>query len=93
MTGKVREITASGLLDDYMDEAECAAGLGIAPITLARWRGLKKGPPYTRVSRRILYHRQGTKAWVAAQEQQSEHPKRTAKRKAANADAAPIPTP
>ena len=87
MTGKAREIAAPGLLDDYMEEEECAAGLGIALITLARWRAQRRGPPYTKVGRRILYHRPGTKAWVAAQEQRNEHPKQPAKRKTATSPA------
>jgi hypothetical protein len=69
-----------GILDDYVAEDVCAAELGLAPITLARWRAQRKGPPYTKVGRRILYHRPGTRAWVAAQEQQNEHPKHAAKR-------------
>jgi hypothetical protein len=80
MTGKAREITASGMLDDYVDENEFAAELGLAPITLARWRKLKKGPPFTKVGRRVLYNRPSGKAWLAAQEQQNEHPKAAAKR-------------
>jgi hypothetical protein len=82
MTGKAREITASGILDDHMDEGQCAASLGLAPITLARWRMLDKGPPYATIGRRILYNRASVKAWVAAQELQVERPKQAAKRRA-----------
>jgi hypothetical protein len=34
--------TAARLLDDYLSTEELAAELGIAPITLKRWQGLKQ---------------------------------------------------
>jgi len=58
----------SSILDDYMNEAECGAELGIAPITLAIWRMQKKGPPITRLGRRILYRKESVRAWLASQE-------------------------
>jgi len=49
------ETTAAGILDDYMDEDECAKELQIQPLTLARWRRQKKGPPFTQIGRRFFY--------------------------------------
>jgi hypothetical protein len=85
------ETTAAGILDDYMDEDECAKELHIQPLTLARWRRQKKGPPFTQIGRRFFYKRPSTKTWVAAQEQQVEHPKQAAKRRAVAAN--PTTTP
>jgi len=60
--------SSRAILDDYMNEAECGAELGIAPITLAIWRMQKKGPPITRLGRRILYRKESVRAWLASQE-------------------------
>jgi predicted DNA-binding transcriptional regulator AlpA len=69
------EVTTSAILSEYMDDAECAKQLGIAPITLARWRGRKQGPPVTKVGRSVFYRRSSVAAWLAEQETQLEHPK------------------
>jgi hypothetical protein len=53
---------------EYFTELEAANVLGLAPITLAVWRTLRKGPPYTKVARRILYKKSSLKTWVEAQE-------------------------
>lgn len=63
--------TAARLLDDYLSTEELAAELGIAPITLKRWQGLKQGPPVTRIGRRVLYRRAAVQAWLVKQEQKS----------------------
>jgi hypothetical protein len=56
------------LQDEYFSEEEAAEALCIAKITLAVWRMQRKGPPITKVSRRILYKKSSLKAWVEAQE-------------------------
>jgi hypothetical protein len=56
------------LLDDYLTELECAHALDMAPITLAIWRMQRKGPPVTRIGRRILYRKKSLREWLAAQE-------------------------
>lgn len=38
-----------------MPPREAAAFLGVSPGTLARWRGLGRGPAYTRAGARIIY--------------------------------------
>jgi hypothetical protein len=60
--------SSRGILDDYMNEDECAAELNVAAITLAIWRMKKIGPPVTRLGRKILYKRSSVRAWLAAQE-------------------------
>jgi excisionase family DNA binding protein len=59
----------AGVLGDYMTTEELAVELDITPLTLIRWRLEKKGPPVTRIGRRILYRRSSVKAWMAAQEE------------------------
>jgi hypothetical protein len=76
------EATAS-ILDEYFDDNECAAELDVAPITLARWRREKKGPPVTYMGRRILYKKSSVRAWLAAQERPTE--RHSSNRKAATA--------
>jgi hypothetical protein len=61
--------TPAAVLDDYMETEQLAAELNMTPLTLIRWRLEKKGPPVTRIGRRILYRRSSVKAWMAAQEQ------------------------
>jgi predicted site-specific integrase-resolvase len=61
-----------GILDEYLNDNECAAELNVAPITLARWRREKKGPPVTYMGRRILYKKSSVKTWLAAQERPTE---------------------
>jgi hypothetical protein len=56
------------ILDDYHNEVGAAAELHVAPITLAIWRMQKKGPPVTRIGRRVLYKKSSLREWVASQE-------------------------
>jgi hypothetical protein len=59
---------SSPILDDYLTEEECAAELNVAAITLAVWRMQKKGPPVTRIGRRILYRKSSVRTWLQSQE-------------------------
>jgi hypothetical protein len=59
---------SSAILDDYLTEQECARELEMAPITLAIWRMQRKGPPVTRIGRRILYRKSSVRAWLQSQE-------------------------
>jgi hypothetical protein len=59
---------SSAILNDYFTEVECARELEMAPITLAIWRMQKKGPPVTRIGRRILYRKSSVRAWLQSQE-------------------------
>ena len=38
-----------------LDETQSAEKLGLSRQTLANWRCMRKGPPYTRLGSRILY--------------------------------------
>jgi len=56
-------------LDGYLTENEEAAALGLTVRTLRSWRKLGKGPPFTKVGKRIFYPIDGNPAWLKANEQ------------------------
>jgi hypothetical protein len=56
------------ILTDYFTEIECGRALDLAPITLAIWRMQRKGPPVTRIGRRIYYRKASVRAWLESQE-------------------------
>jgi len=58
-----------GILDDYLTTEELAAELCVIPLTIVRWRLQNRGPPITRLGRRILYHRSSVAQWLAAKEE------------------------
>ena len=49
--------------EELMDEAEAAAYLRLSPRTLQNFRLDKKGPPYSKLGRRIVYGRSDLKQW------------------------------
>ena len=51
------------ILDGYLTPEELAAELDLALITLARWRSKKKGPPFTKAGRQVLYSRESVRRW------------------------------
>jgi hypothetical protein len=56
------------LLADYLLPAQLAGELGLCLETLKRWRRLSRGPPVTKIGRRVFYHRAGVIAWMRSQE-------------------------
>jgi hypothetical protein len=56
----------TGILTDFLSEAELAAELGCFERTLARWRGLRIGPPFAMKGREPIYETQAARAWLAA---------------------------
>jgi predicted site-specific integrase-resolvase len=60
---------AARILDDYATPAQLAYELGINPITLMRWHLARKGPPRTKMGRRILYRRESVAQWLASQQE------------------------
>ena len=58
------------LLDNYLTEADAAAGLGKNVRTLQIWRVKRIGPAYTKNGKTVLYARDAILAWLKAQEQQ-----------------------
>lgn len=65
---ELKNSAAIPILNDYFTEEQCARELDMAPITLAIWRMQRKGPPVTRIGRRILYKKSSLREWVASQE-------------------------
>jgi len=56
--------------------ATLATELGVAVLTLQRWRHSKPriGPPYVRVGRRVFYRRAAVEAWLVAKEEGTAAP-------------------
>jgi hypothetical protein len=59
---------AAGMLEDFFTEGDLSIQLGVARITLARWRLQRQGPPVTLLGRRVLYRKSSVRDWLAAQE-------------------------
>ena len=55
---------ASSLLEGYATAAETAAELHICTKTLERWHLARRGPPRTRIGRRVFYKRSAVTAWL-----------------------------
>jgi hypothetical protein len=58
------------LLKDYRSRKDLAAELDISELTLIRWEQAGKGPPATRLGRKVLYSRIGTERWLRSLEQE-----------------------
>ncbi len=54
------------LLDEWLDEPEAAAEIGVKPLTLTVYRKKQIGPQFSVVRRRIMYSRANLQAWLAA---------------------------
>jgi len=50
---------------EHLTNAEAAAFMKIAPVTLEQARARGEGPPYSKAGRRILYRRSDVEAWLA----------------------------
>jgi len=50
----------------YDEEAETAAGIGITPQTLVKYRKAGMGPPYLELAGKIFYAREAVGNWLAA---------------------------
>lgn len=54
---------------EFIDAKETADLLHIEVGTLANWRSEKRGPPYRKHGRRVVYRRADVLAWSDAQAQ------------------------
>ena len=52
----------------YSNEAETAEQLNVAIATLRKWRALRKGPPWVKVGRQVIYADQSRETWLRGQE-------------------------
>lgn len=55
-------------LSGYLTTQEMADALKVHKTTLAKWRMMRKGPPFTRVGHRVFYSVESTRKWLEAQE-------------------------
>ncbi|WP_018649487.1 MULTISPECIES: helix-turn-helix domain-containing protein [unclassified Thioalkalivibrio] len=44
---------------------QAAEYLHLSPRTLIRWRNMRKGPPWVKAGRRVIYRRADVDAWLA----------------------------
>ncbi len=60
------KVVHSSLPDDTLfNEAQAARYLNLSPRTLAQWRARDLGPPWIRVSARVIrYQRQTLREWL-----------------------------
>jgi predicted DNA-binding transcriptional regulator AlpA len=52
---------------EYVDERELERRLGIAGKTWRNWRAARKGPPYRKLGKRVVYLWTEVQAWIDAQ--------------------------
>ncbi len=64
------EANGAGLLDDYLTPDQLAEELGKSVRTIARWDGLRIGPPKTVIGKKPYYRREGVRQWLLRQEQE-----------------------
>ena len=55
-------------MKDYDDEETTADEFEVTVRTLRQWRREGKGPPWTRVGRKVKYHRGSKREWLSQQE-------------------------
>ena len=48
----------------YLSTERAAELLGVAPATLLKWRTHRKGPPFLRLGRRVVYSEGALRAWA-----------------------------
>lgn len=51
---------------ETLTASEAAKILNRSPVSLERWRRLRRGPPYLRVMGRVLYRADDLTAWLDA---------------------------
>ncbi|SDG73842.1 MULTISPECIES: helix-turn-helix domain-containing protein [Pelagibacterium] len=59
------------ILDGFLTTEELAEEIGVHRTTLAKWRMERRGPPFTRLGKRILYSVERLRAWLEANETSS----------------------
>jgi hypothetical protein len=58
------------LLADYLTEHELAQQVRRSVATVRRWRQARIGPPFTLLGKKeFIYHREGARSWLRANEQ------------------------
>ncbi len=60
----------AGLLAEYLTPDELAEELGKSPRTIARWDGLRIGPPKTVIGKKTYFRREAVRQWLLTQERE-----------------------
>jgi len=55
------------MTDEFLTESMLADLLGIANITIRKWRAKSTGPAYIKVGKLIRYRRADVDEWIASQ--------------------------
>jgi hypothetical protein len=63
------DVAMTNLLEDYIPRKALAEQIGYTEKTLINWELDRKGPPVTRIGRRVLYFRPSLERWLRSQEQ------------------------
>jgi len=71
------------LLADYVTESEAAAGLGLMPRTLRKYRDLGTGPAYAVIGRSVFYPRAALLEWINSKLVTPVRERKPARRRAA----------
>jgi hypothetical protein len=61
----------SSIPDQSFNNPQAAAYLGVAPITLAKWRVSGQSPAFYKLNRKVIYLRSDLDAWRAARRRTS----------------------
>jgi hypothetical protein len=65
------DMAMTELLKDYIPRKALAEEIGYTEKTLINWELNHKGPPVTRVGRRILYFRPSVERWLRSLEERA----------------------
>ena len=49
--------------EQYLSQQEAAALIGVQSATLTNWRHFGKGPPYTKIGKRVFYRKPDIETW------------------------------
>jgi hypothetical protein len=60
------------ILSEYISEEDFARQQGISVRTLSWQRRYRKGPPWTKIGRKVFYRRSAIAAWLLSREQGGE---------------------
>jgi hypothetical protein len=74
-------MSATDLLDDYLDLAPFAAEVDRDPRTVRRWTQEQDGLPFTRIGNRILIHMPTAKEWIYGRMRRPSPPRATRRRR------------
>jgi len=66
-----REVCGGGRSQPYLTTSEAAGRLHLTKKTLETWRFERRGPPYRKFGRKVLYHVEELDEWARAQSRSS----------------------